>query len=110
MNRVGLVRPIVVFYAGFVAVGVVLASLRALGATDWAQYLTWGVGAFVLFCVLWSQSHTRAALIEKCLRIDRKQMQFQLLLSAVLLPLYPVLALPFIVVSAVMMTLGKCSL
>jgi len=110
MSSVGLVKPIVVFYAGAIAIGLVLASLRAMNFEGVATYLLGGGVAFVLFCVLWSQSHLRAVLIEKCLRIDRRQMQIQLLLSTALLPLYPFLALPFVVLSSIMMTLGKCSL
>ena len=110
MESVGLVRPVLVFYGGLIAIGLVLSSMRMMHFELLSTYVCGALVAFVVFCVLWSQAHMRSVLIERCLKIDRRQMQVQLLLSTVLLPLYPVLALPFVVVSSVMMTMGQCSL
>ena len=110
MSSVGLVRPILVFYGGLAAFGLVLVGLRQAGLAHAGTCLASALASVVTFCVLWSQIHTRAALVERCLGISKRHMQVQLALATVLLPLYPFLALPFIVLSSLMATMGYCSL
>ena len=90
--KVGIVRPIVTFYAGVIAL---LAVMRVISYySPLASYsFLWIAVLYCALCVVGSSLKMRSVLIEKCLQIDRRHALMQLIMSMVFAPLYPVIGL-----------------
>lgn len=110
LKPMNALQAIGIFYGIVIALFILLSILGAISPIL-AGILLLGVILYTVYGAIKFRLEADSSIIHKCLELSqsRKTTMIQLLLSMLIFPLYPILGLPLVMLSSIMMAQGKCN-